>query len=91
MHNALSRLRFAFLTLAGATLGLAYGQYRVALLVARMKERWGWVCGTGLDLQLAFWSVVGAIAGLLTVLALAFARSFWRWHQSSARKDMVCK
>ena len=60
MHSY-SRTRYA---IVGALLGFIYGQYRVYAAVAHMKERWGWVCGTGLEFTLWFWSIIGALIGI---------------------------
>lgn len=45
----------------GAVFGFLYAKHRIALTVAYMRAHWGWVCGTGLEAQLYFWTAVGAI------------------------------
>ena len=49
--------------LLGGLLGFGYGWYRVLSAMQYMREKWGWVCGTGLHFPLYFWSTVGAICG----------------------------
>lgn len=67
--NMSNRLRWWRLACAviGAGLGYAYARYDIAARMAYMRAKWGWVCGTGLDVPLYVWPSAGAIVGLLLV------------------------
>jgi hypothetical protein len=56
------------LVIAGSLLGVLWAKHQIALNVAYMREHWGWVCGTGLDLPLYFFLPIGAILGMLVSL-----------------------
>ena len=61
-----ARTLYAFvLTVIGAISGYLYARHSIALAVAHMRTTWGWVCGTGLEIPLYFWTPVGAFAGIM--------------------------
>jgi hypothetical protein len=61
-------------TLLGTAIGFAFGQYRVAVTIADMKEHWGWVCGTGLQEQLLFLTIAGAFIGATVGIGVRVTR-----------------
>ena len=78
-----TRWSYALFTAAvGSMAGAAYGWYRVTMAVAWMKERWSWVCGTGLHFPVYFWAIVGGLAGAFA--GLLIRRIVVRQAQTSA-------
>jgi hypothetical protein len=73
------------LATSGGFVGYFFGCYQVAASIAHMKEQWGWVCATGLDFHLYFWSFIGVLVGALAgVLARLFAFRYVRDRGASA-------
>lgn len=77
-HHA--QLVLAISALVGAVAGSLYAQHSIALAIARMKARYGWACGVGLDFPLYFWPVVGALLGLVV------GRLALRYRQARVRR-----
>ena len=66
MSFRITRALYVFLfTVAGAALGFLYAKHRIALSIAYMRTEWGWVCGTGLEFPLYFFTPVGGFAGVI--------------------------
>ena len=61
----LGALYFSGLTLSCATLGLFFAEHKVAQAIASVRAKGILVCGTGLEIPLVFWTIVGAIFGLV--------------------------
>ncbi len=68
------RVMVLVLAFVGAAAGFAYGWYSVELAIAHMRAHWGWVCGTGLEIPLYFWTSVGTLAGACTGAVLLRTR-----------------
>jgi|GEM_PF-3880593 len=71
-------------TFVGAIAGYFYAKHSVAETVAHMRAKWGWVCGTGLDIPFYLWTPIGSLVGLL--FGIFSWRLFVRFTNSADRQ-----
>lgn len=72
--------------IGGAGVGYAYAWYRIELSIARMREQSGWVCRTGIDMPLYFWTPIGAIAGMAAAIFVVVVIRHVRRRNEQARE-----
>lgn len=70
--STLRRVYVAAFVIAGLVTGLLYAKHSIAVNVAFMRAKYGWVCGTGLDTAFFVWMPLGALTGF------AFSIATWR-------------
>lgn len=68
----LRRTYVAAFVIVGTIAGLLYAKHSIAMSVAFMRAKYGWVCGTGLNAAFIVWTPLGAVTGL------AFGVGTWR-------------
>jgi hypothetical protein len=78
----LRRLYVAAFVIAGTVAGFLYAKHSIAISVAFMRAKYGWVCGTGLDMAFIVWTPFGALTGF------AFGVATWRLAACIARRGM---
>jgi hypothetical protein len=74
LRSLLLRRPILTATLLGVFFGGSYGHYRNQAAAAALRERWGYVCATGMQEMLVLCVVAGGLLGAVTALGILSAR-----------------